>query len=61
MVKTYRDANNAMTVVNTAFQTGDFKTVREKSLQVREMILSIRVLAEGKDQRDWYLLLMSQD
>lgn len=56
MVKTYRDANNAMTVVNTAFQTGDFKTVREKSLQVREMILSIRVLAEGKDQRDWYLL-----
>lgn len=56
MVKTYRDANNAMAVVNTAFQTGDFKTVREKSLQVREMILSIRVLAEGKDQRDWYLL-----
>ncbi|MEN9673529.1 MAG: hypothetical protein RL553_1794, partial [Planctomycetota bacterium] len=56
MVKTYRDANNAMAVVNTAFQTGDFKTVREKSLQVREMILSIRILAEGKDQRDWYLL-----
>ncbi len=56
MVKTYRDANNSMAVVNTAFQTGDFKTVREKSLQVREMILSIRVLAEGKDQRDWYLL-----
>ena len=56
MVKTYRDANNAMAVVNTAFQTGDFKTVREKSHQVREMILSIRILAEGKNQRDWYLL-----
>ncbi len=56
IVKSYRDANNAMAVVNTAFQTGDFKTVREKSLQVRELILNIRILAEGKDQRDWYLL-----
>jgi len=56
MVKTYRDANNAMATANTAFQTGDFKTVRENSLHVRELILNIRVLAEGKDQRDWYLL-----
>jgi len=57
LVKTYRDANSAMAVANTAFQTGDYQTVRQKSEQVRNSIQKIRDLAaDGKEKRDWYLL-----
>lgn len=54
MVKAYRDANSAMASANTAFQTGDFTSVREKSIQVRNSIQKIRQLASEK--QDWYLL-----
>lgn len=57
LVKTYRDANSAMAIANTAFQTGDYHTVRQKSEQVRNSIQKIRDLAaDGKEKKDWYLL-----